>query len=98
MGPCASVAHRGRGKQAPRTAPLKLRVPMGTVVKRKRGGALVGELIRPGDTLLVARGGRGGLGLSRPAPRPKPAGGGRRRFLDGDVSPLSVLALPRRAL
>ena len=37
------------------------------MVKRKRGGALLGELIAPGQTLVVARGGRGGLGVVKPS-------------------------------
>ncbi|CAL8465933.1 g5469 [Coccomyxa elongata] len=73
---------RSRGKQQPRTPPLKVPVPMGTVVKRKRGGALLGELMNPGDTLLVARGGKGGLGVVWPAAQPsaRPRG----KFLDED--------------
>lgn len=63
---------------------------MGTVVKRKRGGALLGELMNPGDTLLVARGGKGGLGVVRPAAQPsaRPRG----KFLD-EVSPFTVPGL-----
>ncbi|CAK0738001.1 hypothetical protein CVIRNUC_000979 [Coccomyxa viridis] len=65
---------RGRRMEAPRTQPLKLRVPLGTVVKRKRGGALLGELTAAGQTLLVAPGGRGGLGVTKPAPSQQPRG------------------------
>ena len=50
----------------PRTQPLRIGVPLGTVVKRKRGGALLGELTAPGETLVVARGGKGGLGVLKP--------------------------------
>lgn len=50
-----------RGKVVPRTPPLRVGVPPGTVVRRKRGGAVLGELINVGDTLCVARGGRGAL-------------------------------------
>lgn len=72
---------RRRGKEAaPRTPPVRVGVPMGTVVKRKRGGALVGELINPGQTLLVARGGKGGLGVVRPAAQQTSKG--RGKFLD----------------
>jgi GTPase len=38
-----------------------LRVPVGTVV-RGEDGAVLADLVRPGDELLVARGGRGGRG------------------------------------
>ncbi|EIE18459.1 GTP-binding protein Obg/CgtA [Coccomyxa subellipsoidea C-169] len=72
---------RRRGKQAAqRTQPLRIGVPMGTVVKRKRGGALLGELTNPGEILLVARGGKGGLGVVRPAAQP--VAKGRGKFLD----------------
>jgi len=69
-----------RGPDAP---PLVLRVPLGTVVKRSRGGgggaggALVGELLSPGQTLVVARGGRGGTGVV--APRKGAAAAARAR-------------------
>ncbi len=52
---------RKRGKIAPRTTPLRIGVPPGTVVRKKRGGTVLGELINVGDTLCVARGGRGML-------------------------------------
>ncbi len=83
--------YRRRGKQAaPRTQPLRIGVPMGTVVKRKRGGALLGELTNPGEILLVARGGKGGLGVVRPAAQP--AAKGRGKFLD-EVSHGCILSI-----
>ncbi|KAH9315226.1 hypothetical protein KI387_023853, partial [Taxus chinensis] len=42
---------------------LRIPVPVGTVVKRKRGGKLLADLTHPGDEILVARGGRGGISL-----------------------------------
>ncbi|KAJ9525634.1 hypothetical protein QJQ45_003344 [Haematococcus lacustris] len=53
------------------TAPLEVPVPPGTVVKRKATGALLGELLRPGDKLLVAKGGRGGQGVVAPSRKQK---------------------------
>ncbi|KMZ72865.1 GTPase obg [Zostera marina] len=41
---------------------LRIPVPLGTVVKRKRGG-FIADLVRPGDQILVARGGQGGISL-----------------------------------
>ena len=42
--------------------PLKIMVPCGTEVRDTRTGILLGDLTQPGDELLVAVGGRGGLG------------------------------------
>ena len=41
---------------------LELAVPPGTVVRDTSTGELLGELVEPGDRLVVARGGRGGRG------------------------------------
>jgi GTP-binding protein len=43
-------------------APLVIKVPCGTEVRDCRTGILLGDLTAPGDELLVAAGGRGGLG------------------------------------
>jgi len=51
-----------RGKSAD---PLMVPVPPGTVVRRAATGELLGDLIEPGQTLVVARGGRGGRGNAR---------------------------------
>jgi GTP-binding protein len=44
---------------------LYLPVPPGTVVRDRARGELLGEVLRDGDTLLVAKGGRGGRGNAR---------------------------------
>src|SRR5256884_8765640 len=44
---------------------LSLPVPAGTEVHDADTGALLGELLRAGDSLLVAKGGRGGRGNAR---------------------------------
>uniref|UniRef100_A0A832GPI9 GTPase Obg n=1 Tax=Caldimicrobium thiodismutans TaxID=1653476 RepID=A0A832GPI9_9BACT len=41
---------------------LLLRVPVGTVVRDAETGELLGDLVTPGQTLVVARGGKGGRG------------------------------------
>ncbi|KAJ3705554.1 hypothetical protein LUZ61_009259 [Rhynchospora tenuis] len=41
---------------------LRIPVPVGTVVKRKKGKVLA-DLANPGDEILVARGGQGGISL-----------------------------------
>ncbi|KXZ50121.1 hypothetical protein GPECTOR_18g95 [Gonium pectorale] len=50
-----------------RTPCLEIPVPPGTVVKRKGTGALLGELLQPGQRLTVARGGAGGHGVVAPS-------------------------------
>ncbi|KAI0511300.1 hypothetical protein KFK09_011925 [Dendrobium nobile] len=57
MGMLTSVLHDGF------VAPsLRIPVPVGTVVKRKKG-KFMADLARPGDEILVARGGQGGISL-----------------------------------
>jgi GTPase involved in cell partitioning and DNA repair len=58
---------RNRDIKKARTPPLEVPVPPGTVVRRKGNGAVVGELLNPGDRLVVARGGRGGAGVVAPS-------------------------------
>ena len=52
------AGRRAHGRNAER---VELRVPPGTVV-RTADGEWIGELLTPGERLVVARGGRGGLG------------------------------------
>ncbi len=44
---------------------LILKVPVGTVVKDAETGEVIGDLVKPGQTLVVARGGKGGRGNAR---------------------------------
>jgi GTPase len=46
-------------------ADLVLGVPPGTVLRDAETGEQIGELVRPGDRVVVARGGRGGRGNAR---------------------------------
>ena len=57
----------GKGKKMTgATAPdLELPVPPGTEARDAETGALIGEVLREGDRLLLARGGRGGRGNAR---------------------------------
>jgi GTP-binding protein len=60
----AESGQPGRGKnQAGRDgADLYIDVPPGTVVHDDASGELLGDLVEPGETVLVARGGQGGRG------------------------------------
>lgn len=53
---------QGSGKQGGRGEDLTIEVPPGCVVRDKATGEVLGDLTEPQQTLLVARGGRGGRG------------------------------------
>ncbi|KAK3424860.1 hypothetical protein EUGRSUZ_F01606 [Eucalyptus grandis] len=57
MGVLTSQLHNGFAAPT-----LRIPVPVGTVVKRKRG-KLLADLANPGDEVLVTRGGQGGISL-----------------------------------
>jgi GTPase len=63
----AERGEHGKGKtQTGASAPdIYLPVPPGTVVRDNSTGRVIGEILEPGDTILVARGGRGGRGNAR---------------------------------
>lgn len=63
----ADRGEHGKGKtQTGRSADdIYLPVPPGTEVRDAATGALLGEILQGGDSLLVARGGRGGRGNAR---------------------------------
>jgi GTP-binding protein len=77
----------GPRQQTGRTAEdLVLPVPPGTEVRDAKSGEVIGELLGPGERLLLARGGKGGLGNqhfatpTRQAPHHyQPGEGGQRR-------------------
>lgn len=55
----------GSNKTGRDGADVEIPVPPGTVVRDADTGDLLGEVLEPGDRLLVARGGRGGRGNAR---------------------------------
>lgn len=55
----------GRDRFGRNGADLTVKTPPGTVVTDAQTGELIGDVVRHGDCLLVARGGKGGLGNAR---------------------------------
>jgi GTPase len=56
----------GANNRTGATAPdLIIEVPPGTLARDDATGALLGDLVKPGDRLIVAKGGRGGRGNTR---------------------------------
>lgn len=55
-------AGSGRNRTGRSGESLRVRVPLGTLVQDTDTGDLIGEVTKDGETLLVAHGGRGGLG------------------------------------
>ncbi len=69
---------------------LVLRVPPGTLVRDADDGTLLGELLEPGDRMVVAKGGRGGRGNARFATATNQA---PRRWEPGEEGEARVLDL-----
>jgi GTPase len=63
----AERAEHGRGKTqtGASSADVYLPVPAGTLVRDAETGELLGEVLHPGETIRVAKGGRGGRGNAR---------------------------------
>mmetsp|Transcript_9221 Transcript_9221/g.23358 ORF Transcript_9221/g.23358 Transcript_9221/m.23358 type:complete len:511 (-) Transcript_9221:168-1700(-) len=71
MGSSGPKSAKTRSKYFKRTEPLVINVPPGTEVRKKRGNWLIGELLKPGDSLTVVRGGKGGIGVVAPSRQQK---------------------------
>ncbi len=90
----------GNNKTGRDGADLVVRVPAGTVVKDAESREIVADLLRAGDRVCVARGGRGGRGNARfatpthQAPRrADPGEGGEERALELELKYIADVGL-----
>jgi len=93
-------AVRGRhGEGSNRTgasgADCEIRVPLGTLIFDDKSGALIGEVLESGQTLVVAHGGRGGRGNARFASATRQA---PRHAQTGEVAEEFLLRLELKLL
>src|SRR5512141_1014848 len=91
---------KGDNRHGKNGASLPVSVPVGTVVKDRDTGEVVGDLVEEGQTLLVAAGGKGGRGNARFATstnrtprRADPGGEGLQRDLALELKLLADVAL-----
>jgi len=56
---------RGKSQHGKCAEDLRVRVPAGTRILDDETGEIIGDLVRPGDEIVAARGGRGGRGNAR---------------------------------
>ncbi|MCM8790406.1 MAG: GTPase ObgE [Candidatus Omnitrophica bacterium] len=67
----AERGHHGSSnhKKGARGADLHIKVPAGTLIKDAETGLVLRDLVKAGDSVIIARGGKGGRGNSRNHPR-----------------------------
>ncbi len=70
-----------------------IRVPVGTVLKNHETGLLIRDLINDGDSLIVAKGGRGGIGNQQKKKRPCPPGEGELLEIDLELKLVADVGL-----
>ncbi len=63
----------GKGMNGKNAADVVLTVPLGTVISDENTGLIIADLIKTGDEVIVAKGGRGGRGNIAFATRTNPA-------------------------
>lgn len=61
----AGVNGRSKSQHGRCGKDLYIKVPVGTMIKEIKTGKTIGDLVNHGDTILVAKGGRGGRGNAR---------------------------------
>ncbi|MGE0355981.1 MAG: Obg family GTPase CgtA [Burkholderiales bacterium] len=90
----------GRDRNGRGAEDIVLRMPVGTVIRDADSGEVLADLAKDGDTALLAKGGKGGLGnlnfksSTNRAPRQfTPGGSGERRNLDMELRVLADVGL-----
>lgn len=61
----AGVNGRSKNQHGRCGKDLHIKVPIGTMIRDLKTGNIIGDLVNPGDTILAAKGGRGGRGNAR---------------------------------
>ncbi len=94
------VHGKGKTRTGARGEDVILPVPVGTVIRDLGSGEQIGEVLRSGDTVLVAQGGRGGRGNARfatsthRAPREwEPGEAGEERELEFELKLIADIGL-----
>lgn len=80
----ASGAKQAAALMAAAPEPLRIAVPPGTVVRRKRTRRVIAELTAPYEEAVVLRGGQGGAGVTAPRRRRAPTRRRRAAPVDED--------------
>lgn len=70
-----------------------IRVPIGTILKDHETGALIRDLVNDGDSLILAKGGRGGIGNQQKKRRPGPPEDGEQRVIDLELKLVADVGL-----
>ena len=90
----------GRARSGRKGEDVAVRAPVGTIAYEAETGERVGEVLEPGERLLVARGGRHGLGnqrfkssTNRAPRRTTPGGAGEQRRLRLELRVLADVGL-----
>jgi len=81
---------KGNNRHGKNGAALEVSVPVGTVVKGRETGEILGDLVEEGQTLLVAAGGKGGKGNARFATSTNRAPRRAEPGLEGDQKDLAL--------